>query len=198
MIKKIQKHRDGIYLGEVARGKDIGSKSESTSAFIWHACIKCGKRRWVRLIRRKISGGEPVNLQYRHCNAGRPGQENGSWKGGRRILRNGYVLDWLPSDDFFRSMATKEGYVREHRLVMAKHLNRCLLSWEVVHHRNGLKSDNRLENLELIGCRGKHNTIVESQLKKQAQQIKEMQARIILLEAENTVLKMEMVKVNGF
>ncbi len=52
----------------------------------------------------------------------------------------------------------KRVYVKQHRWIMEQHLGRPLLPDEDVHHKNGVKNDNRIENLELIS-HGDHSTI---------------------------------------
>ncbi len=87
------------------------------------------------------------------------GEKHGSWKGGRHVTASGYYEVWLDAQDPMASMRTRMGYVLEHRLVLARKLGRPLARNETVHHINGDRQDNRLENLQLrIGKHGK-NTV---------------------------------------
>jgi hypothetical protein len=85
------------------------------------------------------------------------GSRNPRWKGGRRQIEGGYIQVWAdPGHPFYKEMVnatgpngTKIGNWLEHRIVMAEHLGRPLLSTEQVHHINGDRADNRIENLQL-------------------------------------------------
>lgn len=87
----------------------------------------------------------------------RGGEGHPEWKGGRTIDKNGYVLVFCPGHPMARKMGHRiPKYVLEHRLVMAEHLGRMLDPQEVVHHKNGDKADNRIENLELYTSNAHH------------------------------------------
>jgi len=66
---------------------------------------------------------------------------------GEGSLSHGYLNIPVPPE--LRYLVGGSPSVGEHRLVMALHLGRPLRSDEVVHHRNGNRTDNRIENLEL-------------------------------------------------
>lgn len=73
------------------------------------------------------------------------GDSNSNWRGGRTRHKRGYIMVWAPDHP-----RTGNGtYVFEHVLVMEETLGRLLLPGENVHHLNGVKDDNRPENLEL-------------------------------------------------
>ncbi len=68
---------------------------------------------------------------------------------GCKINSNGYELTYLNPDNPFYSMSGITGYALTHRIIMAQYLGRMLLSREQVHHINGDRLDNRIENLNL-------------------------------------------------
>ena len=149
-------------IGELRNDKEVGKSG--TGKCMWVACPICHKERWTRT--RK---GAPWRLRCADCaRKARGNRERGvnscHWKGGRHKIGK-YTMVWVSRDDFFYPMAHYNGYILEHRLIMAKHLGRCLHRWELVHHKNGNKDDNRMENLQLITDeRHKQITILEARI----------------------------------
>lgn len=110
------------------------------------------KKWWVEL-RKNLEEYSKVIKRIGDSSKGRimpKGDKSNGWKGGRFKL-NGYVYIYCPSHP--RSVKGGKGgggYVLEHRLVIEKSIGRYLTKEEDVHHINGIKDDNRLENLKLV------------------------------------------------
>jgi len=147
------------YEGMLVHGFQIGkaSKSQKRQWFKWVICPKCGKGRWRTKYDKKKRPKSPTNTCHK-CATSIKGADSTSWKGGITKDHVGYVMIKISDGNFFSPMANGKGYIREHRLIMAKHLGRCLHRWELVHHKNHIKDDNRLENLQLISD-SRHNQI---------------------------------------
>lgn len=103
-------------------------------------CLNCKKSYYQPQHRLKRSEIHFCSRQcyWQYCR----GKKHPRWRGGH--INNGYRLVCVNAKN-----------ILEHRLVMAEILGRPLKRFEVVHHKNGMRSDNRPENLELCISRRK-------------------------------------------
>lgn len=159
--------------------KELGFKARCNMYLDY--CPKCNKEIWrqphyIGANCKLCKDKEKQRLQIY-------GENNINWKGGIIKARQ-YKAILLRNDDPYYEMVNKHGYVLEHRLILAKHLGRCLKRYEIVHHKNGDKLDNRIENLELLPSANEHSayTVLENK-------IKVLEKKVTLLEAENILLK---------
>lgn len=96
----------------------------------------------------------------------RSGFQGANWKGGRKKNKKGHVLVLRKG----HPMADVAGYVMEHRLIMSEYLGRLLEADEIVHHINGIKDDNRIENL-CIMSNAEHTRLHHTKIKKEGEKI---------------------------
>lgn len=179
----------GLHLAKKARSIAENNKDDIIRKYVIEqksaASISREYKLTITTITSKLKGWG-IDIVNRHLTQ----SHHPSWKGGRVKSNSGYWDIFVTKNDFFYPMVRAKtshgtgGYVREHRIIMAKYLQRNLLSWEVVHHRNGIKDDNRLENLELLPHGKYHLTDTVSKSK-----IATLQKKIISLEKENQLLK---------
>jgi cytochrome c553 len=105
-------------------------------------CVSChAKENVQRLIPQRDIGLAIYRKAYKE----RPMEERKA-----RKRKDGYLTTTLPQTHWCYPMVSKgHGGIMIHRLVMAEHLHRLLTKGEIVHHINGIRDDNRIENLML-------------------------------------------------
>lgn len=84
----------------------------------------------------------------------RAGANTWNFNGYKRRTSKGYIAHYKPEHPF----AGKDGLVMEHRLVVEEAIGHYLPSELDVHHINGIKTDNRIENLQVL-THGEHTTL---------------------------------------
>ena len=109
-------------------------------------CIGCGKYRNIKRLNET-----PANYLKRRPYCIKCGHKHRietldghapNWKGGRIIDKKGYIRIWL-------ARRYGAGYIKEHIHLCQRHFGK-IPKGHVVHHKNGLKTDNRIVNLECI------------------------------------------------
>lgn len=127
----------------IGRGPDYKAPGKGPQPR-WNCQCECGKVKPVsiyslRVGHTKSCGCLASELQSEKMR-GLRGSKGYRWNGGKSLKVQGYVV--------FNTGPNKNKF--EHRVIMASHLGRDLLPDETVHHKNGIKTDNRIENLELF------------------------------------------------
>lgn len=110
---------------------------------MWECRCDCGNIKSIA--RTSLTGGQTFSCgcqkreSVSRASRLRVGSLSSRWKGGKTKTDRGYI----------RMNEKKYERMLEHQVVMEKHIGRKLLPEETIHHKNGIRDDNRIDNLEL-------------------------------------------------
>ena len=162
-------------ISHAKKGQGIKPLSERKGQFITCACGKVvwkpdawlrkakehycsgrcnGRVRSKELVKHSANGKGKKNPKK-----GSPGASNPAWKGGVTYFKkhgNYTGVKYIRCLPTFISMARKDGYVMEHRIIVAQAIGRLLLRTEVVHHKDHNPANNDLSNLQLFASNRDH------------------------------------------
>jgi endogenous inhibitor of DNA gyrase (YacG/DUF329 family) len=195
----VKNNRSGRFFCSIECRDLIGSKPRRKADATCEACgtvfypINAGPNRFCSVACHNIGQTKtPVDLSCEHCGKAFQVKPSASerrfcskecegrsrWKrvqgrthNGKPVLHNpqGYVKIWEPSLDPRRS------WVLEHRYVVEQAIGRKLRADEHVHHVNGDRADNRLENLEVIDPTSHQSITMAAALERRARERAELE-----------------------
>lgn len=173
-LKMSESHRKKVPLGEIkalyAQGispERIGKQYSCSAVAVCHAL------KWAGVTLRNQSEGMRASYKAGYFNRNRPKGNNASgWKGGIIKTAEGYVFIYSPE----HSGGRNSPYVRRSHLVWEQVHNKPLPKGWIVHHLNGIKDDDRPENL--VGMPSKKHSLV---LQARAERIRKLEIEVSLL-----------------
>ena len=146
IYKRTKKHKEILRRAMLGKHHTLATKQKISKSLLGHIGFFKGKH-LSKQARLKIGLSKLKEKNY-------------NWKGGK-YLNRGYLLIYAPGHPF-----NHKKYVPEHRLVMEYKIKRYLKPTEIVHHIDGNKVNNRIENLLLCKNPEEHKKI---HLKKEEQ-----------------------------
>jgi len=126
-------------------------------------CEKCGEKHWIELGDLKKKTNKKIcRICFNKYMSETRGEDRWNYNKNYRIKNKlGYIIIRLKYNDPFISMANKNSNeILEHRYIMAKYIGRPLARYEIVHHVNCIKDDNRIENLTLVTLKDHNGKII--------------------------------------